>query len=95
MSRCRIERKLADVSESLERAKKEADKFRSVFEGDVEKGHYVLRTPVGTIEGTYTVSDGTICFLIEKKPTVVPCMVIERVLDEFLRAAPRKPTAGS
>ena len=86
MSRCRIERELHDVGESLARAKAEAEKFRSTFEGDAVKGDYVLRTPLGTVEGTYTVADHTVCFRIEKKPLIVPCALIERVLDEFLRA---------
>ena len=90
MSRCRIERKLDDVADTLRRAKLEAAKFRSRFDGDVVKGDYTLRTPVGTIEGTYSVTDATVCFLIEKKPSVVPCVLIERVLDEFLRAGSRK-----
>jgi hypothetical protein len=85
MSRCRIERKLSDVAVTLAQAKREAEKFRSRFDGDVEKGDYTLRTPVGTIEGTYSVTDSTVCFLIEKKPAVVPCGLIERVLDQFLR----------
>jgi len=84
MSRCRIERTLDDVSETLVRAKQEAAKFRSVFTGDVEKGEYVLRTPLGTIEGTYSVRSTTVCFLVEKKPAIVPCALIERVLDQFL-----------
>jgi hypothetical protein len=87
MSLCRIERTIDDVSETLARAKQEAVKFGSVWEGDVDRGHYVLRTPLGAIEGTYTVRSGTASFLIEKKPVIVPCALIKRVLDEFLRAS--------
>lgn len=86
MSRCRIERNLVDVGDTLRRAKLEAEKFKSRFDGDVEKGDYTLRTPVGTIEGTYSVTGNTVCFLIEDKPRIVPCGLIERVLDQFLRA---------
>lgn len=84
MSRCRIERELRDVGETLARAKREAAKFGSVFDGDVERGSYVLRTPLGTVEGTYSVARATVCFLVEKKPAIVPCALIERVLDQFL-----------
>lgn len=86
MSRCRIERDLRDVGETLRRAKAEAAKFKSRFDGDVHGGDYSLRTPLGSIEGTYSVSGSTVCFLVERKPVVVPCALIERVLDEFLRA---------
>jgi hypothetical protein len=89
MARCTIERTLGDVGATLVRAKREADKFGSVWDGDVEKGAYVLRTPLGTVEGTYAVDgDKLIRFLVEKKPAIVPCALIERILDQFLRASP-------
>ena len=85
MSPLRIERKLEDVSKTLARARLESIKFRSVWEGDEAGGRYVLRTPLVSLEGTYSVSGSTVCFLVEKKPRVVPDVLIERVLDEFLR----------
>ena len=39
---------------------------------------------MGAIEGTYTVTRGTIRFVLDKKPRLLPQAVIERVLDEFL-----------
>jgi hypothetical protein len=87
MSLCRFERQLGDVAYTLARAKAEAVKFRSVWEGDEEKGYYVLRTPLGTVEGKYTVDAARVChFEIDKKPMVVPCALIHRVLDQFLRS---------
>lgn len=81
-----IERKLSNVAETLARAKMEAAKFGSVFEGDTERGHYTLRTPLGTLEGTYSVENSVVRFIIDKKPRVVPFALIEKVLDQFLRA---------
>lgn len=80
-----IERELRDVAGTLARAKQEAVKFGSVFEGDTERGYYTLRTPLGTLEGTYTVQGRVVRFVIEKKPRIVPYALIERVLDQFLR----------
>jgi hypothetical protein len=85
MSAIRIERRLDDVSKTLARARAESVKFHSLWEGDEEKGHYVLRTPLGTLEGTYSVADRVATFVIEKKPRIVPTVLIEKVLDEFLR----------
>ncbi len=85
----RIVRHLDDPGATLARAKKEAEKFRSRFDGDLEKGDYALKTPLGTIEGTYTMEGSSVCFVVEKKPTIVPGALIERVLDEFLRAGKR------
>ncbi len=85
MSAIRIERRLDDVSKTLARARQESLKFRSLWEGDEEKGHYVLRTPLGTLEGTYSVAGKVATFVVEKKPRIVPHVLIEKVLDEFLR----------
>jgi len=85
MSALRIQRRLTDVSKTLARAKAESVKFRSIWNGDETAGNYVLRTPLGTLEGHYTVTGSDIVFIVEKKPRIVPEMLIERVLDEFLR----------
>lgn len=85
MSAIRIERRLADVGRTLVRARAEAAKFRSVWNGDETGGSYVLRTPLGTLEGTYSVAGSDVVFVVEKKPRIVPNVLIERVLDEFLR----------
>lgn len=79
-----IERKLGDMTSLLARARQEAAKWGSTFEGDADEGRYTFRTPMGAIEGTYTVTRGTIRFVLEKKPRLLPQAVIERVLDEFL-----------
>ncbi len=86
MSLLRIERELVDIGETLARAKAESRKFRSDWNGDAEQGNYVLRTPLGTIAGTYSVEARTVCFLVKRKPWIIPGALIERVLDEFLRA---------
>ena len=85
MSHDPIERTLTDLPGTLARAQHESVKFGSTWEGDTERGHYALRTPLGMIVGTYTVTGNVIRFLIEKKPRVVPIALIERVLDQFLR----------
>lgn len=79
-----IERKLGDMTSLLARARQEAAKWGSTFEGDADEGRYTFRTPMGAIEGTYTVTRGTIRFVLDKKPRLLPQTVIERVLDEFL-----------
>jgi hypothetical protein len=86
MTGCRIERKLSEVPLTLARAKKEAEKFRSRWDGDETGGDYTLRTPLGTIEGTYSLKDAVVVFSIAKKPTLIPCGLIERVLDQFLKS---------
>jgi len=79
-----IERTLGDTSAVLERARQEAARWGSTFEGNADEGRYVFRTPMGAIEGTYTVVGSTVRFVLDKKPRLLPRAVIERVLDEFL-----------
>ena len=85
MTACRIVRELKNTDHALDRARAECAKFGSEWLGDERGGRYVLRTPLGTVEGTYTVEGKTIEFLVGKKPRVVPCKLIERILDQFLR----------
>lgn len=85
MSRCTIERELSAPSEALEGAKREAAKYGSRFEGDTERGTYVLRTPLGPITGVYLVDGTTVRFEVQKKPAIVPCRMIEGILDQLLR----------
>lgn len=88
MAAHRVVRQLPDVPGLLDRARKECEKFYSTWDGDERSGRYALRTPVGTIHGVYTIDpSGHAVFDIEKKPTLLPMAVIERVLDEFLRAS--------
>jgi hypothetical protein len=86
MSACRIERDLGNVAATLARGRREAEKFRSRWDGDEKGGDYTLRTPFGWIEGTYTVTGTVGVFVIEKKPSLLPCALIERVFDQFLRS---------
>lgn len=86
----RILRRLDDPSGTVVRAKAEAKKFGSTWEGDGERGTYRLRTPLGGIEGHYFVTDSVVTFVVEKKPMVVPLALIERVLDEFLGPGGRR-----
>lgn len=85
MSHDPIERTLSDVAGTLARAKQECVKFGSLWEGDTERGQYTLRTPLGTLVGSYTVTGNVVRFVIDKKPRIVPLALIEKVLDQFLR----------
>jgi hypothetical protein len=86
MSRCRIERTLANVSDALQRARQETLARGGAFDGDLASGRYTIRTPLGAVEGTYAAEGTRVLFVIEKKPALVPCALIERVIDEFLSA---------
>lgn len=84
-------RHLDDPSATVVRAKAESAKFHSVFEGDGVSGHYRIRTPLGAIDGTYSVTpENVVTFSIEKKSRLIPFALIEKVMDEFLGSTGRK-----
>lgn len=86
----RIVRRLDDPSATVVRAKAEAQKFGSTWDGDGERGRYLLRTPLGSLEGHYSVTDNVVTFVVERKPMVIPQSLIERILDEFLGPSGRR-----
>ncbi len=54
------------------------------FKGDENKGNFNLPTPVGAIEGNYSVSDNELKIDITKKPIMLPCSMIESELKKRL-----------
>ena len=55
------------------------------FTGDDNEGNFNLPTPVGTIEGNYSVSDNELNIDITKKPMMLPCSMIESELKKHLK----------
>ncbi len=86
MGTCRMERTIANMSEALHRAKEGTRARGGTFEGDGTAGHFVMKTPLGVVAGSYSVTGTSVLFLVERKPTLVPCALIEQVLDQFLVA---------
>ncbi len=81
---CRFERQVTDVAGSLQRARQETLARGGTFEGDATQGHFVLKTPMGSIEGSYAAKGVTVTFVVDHKPSLVPCKLIGGVLDQFL-----------
>ena len=52
------------------------------FEGDATSGSVFMATPVGDVEGTYTIAGQTLDIDITKKPMFVPCNLIESELKK-------------
>ena len=55
------------------------------FRGDDSEGNFNLLTPVGAIEGNYTVIDNELKIDITKKPMMLPCSMIESELEKRLK----------
>ena len=56
------------------------------FEGSDAVGRFVLPTPVGEFQGSYTVDKNTIWVEVNGKPFFVPCSAIEAKLLEIVKA---------
>jgi hypothetical protein len=73
--------------EIVQKAQEMVTEAGGTFSGDTSSGSYQLKIPVGSIEGTYSLSGSTIRFDITKKPMLVPCGTIESFLRERLAKA--------
>ena len=81
----KFERTVPDPATALARAQRETRARGGVFEGDTTAGHFLMKTPLGPIEGTYTGAGTALCFIVTRKPMLVPHALIARVVDEFLK----------
>lgn len=55
------------------------------FSGDEQEGNFTLPTPVGEIEGNYSIMHSELNINISKKPMMIPCSMIESELAKRLR----------
>ena len=72
-------------AEIIEKVKSKIENEGGSFIGDVNEGNFNLPTPVGAIEGNYTVSDNELKIDITKKPMMLPCSMIESELEKRLK----------
>ena len=71
-------------AEIIEKVKSKIENERGSFTGDENEGNFNLPTPVGAIEGNYSVSDNELKIDITKKPMMLPCSMIESELEKRL-----------
>jgi hypothetical protein len=55
------------------------------FTGDENGGNFNLPTPVGSVEGNYSVIGHELKIDITKKPMMLPCSMIESELEKRLK----------
>ena len=64
----------------VNRAKQEIEQTGGFFNGDSSQGRFQVKTPLGTIGGSYQVIGQEISMVIEKKPFLLSCKRIEKEL---------------
>ena len=69
------------AAEMLNRAQTAVEQQGGRFSGDAAAGHFSLQV-FGTISGRYTVAGQELHIVIEEKPMMIPCGVIENALKK-------------
>jgi hypothetical protein len=73
----------ADLPAAIARVKALIIGEGGTFTGDVTAGRFTGPTPMGTVEGRYTVQGEAIRITITSKPMVAPCGVIESKIRRY------------
>ncbi|MDB5192288.1 MAG: hypothetical protein JWQ96_1851 [Segetibacter sp.] len=72
------------IEHLLTQAKQQIEGQGGSFVGDSTSGSFIGSTPLGSLKASYTVAGQEIFISIDKKPLLVSCGKIERVLaDNF------------
>ena len=75
----------SNPAEIINKVKSKIENEGGSFTGDEKEGNFNLPTPVGAIEGKYTVSENELKIDITKKPMMLPCSMIESELEKRLK----------
>ncbi len=75
----------SNSAEIINKVKTKIENEGGSFTGDKSEGNFNLPTPVGAIEGNYSVSDCDLKIDITKKPMMLPWSMIESELEKRLK----------
>ena len=75
----------SNPAEIINKVKSKIENEGGSFTGDESEGNFNLPTPVGAIEGNYSVIDNELKIDITKKPVMLPCSMIESELEKRLK----------
>jgi len=72
------------ANETVAKAKGAIEKANGTFNGDDNKGDFVVPTPAGKVKGTYNIKGQSFDVDITDKPFIVPGSAIEAQVRKFL-----------
>lgn len=85
MSNCNFSIDFSEPAEALiTKAKNAIDAMGGSFEGSTESGSLSISTPLGKVNGTYSIENSTAHFTIHEKPMFLSCNMIEDQLRKHL-----------
>jgi hypothetical protein len=73
----------ADLKGAIERLQTMAQSQGGEFAGDETAGRFVAPSPLGPIEGRYTIQGAAIRVTVTNKPMLVPCATIEERIRKY------------
>ena len=86
MSKCIFSIEFTESPNSLiEKANAAITGAGGTFFGDASAGNFSLKTPIGSVAGSYTIDDMGIVIQITDKPVFVSCHKIESELRKYLK----------
>lgn len=74
----------ASADEILSKTKKTIEGQGGTFNGNVDGGNFHLSLMGYTVAGSYTVDKNQLLVLIDEKPMLIPCSVIQQYLEKQL-----------
>ncbi len=78
-------------------AKRAVEEAGGTFNGNTERGHFKVPTPLGGIAGTYRIAASKVYILITEKPCLLSCWEIENFIRRHiptLEMLPYAPAEG-
>ena len=85
MANCNFTIEFSDTPENIiQQAKEGITKAKGEFNGDTTSGSFHISTPLGKIQGGYTIENSAITVNIEDKPMFLSCKRIETELRQFI-----------
>jgi hypothetical protein len=83
MSNCNFSIAFAgNAADLVTKTRESITKAGGKFDGDATGGSVFMATPVGDVEGSYTIAGQNLDIEITKKPMFVPCNLIESELKK-------------
>ena len=85
MSECKFDIPFeSSAAELVAKAKNAITKAGGEVTGDLTAGVFSIPSPLGKIEGNYTIGDKAATFIITGKPMFIGCGLIESTIHKFL-----------
>lgn len=82
---CKFSLPFAGNAESLVRkARQEIERAGGTFDGGATQGNFQVKTPIGSVTGSYVIAEQQMSLAIHKKPIFLSCEMIQNELSKVI-----------